>query len=327
MVVRGLLDHLDDHGLHDTFPAFIGSRNVRWLAGSADAGAIADRLSGIDALSPVALHRHASVQAHASSFLFGFGSSSKKVETDPDAAKIAEVNSKARNDFGILSKYRGAAPQARKSLEEALKGRLEVMKPLCHEYMYHRSELLGLAGTQCQAAQGRINSADLDDSSGPHGCLADTQVGQEPVGTPLVLTETRCTHGNRKLLCYERMEELARGDPAPGESPTTLVHKRKVAQEHPAGERSDHAHKTAPPPPAEGATPPPSGDGPGGDAAAQGNPEPPDEAGEERPASMDEEFRLWCHPAFRLDVLPISEDLSRGVLAPKEGDEEPVAAA
>lgn len=326
MMVRGLLDQVDDHWLQDSFPSFVGSHNVRWQARGADIGGVADRLFNTGAFSLAALHRHESVKARASSFIFGFtGGSSSHEETDHDAEKISHVNTQAQTDLHNIQNSRNAAPKARKALEQALKHRLEVMKPLCHEYMYHRAELLGLGGTQCQAAQGRINGMDLDDSHGPRGCLADTEVGKEPVGTPLVLSETRCTHGNRKLLCYERMEELARGDPAPGESPTILKHKRKEAEEHPAGER-DHAHKKEGPPPEEGATPPPSADG-ATEASTKGNPEPPDETGEEKPASMDEEFRLWCHPAFRLDVLPISEDLARGVIAPKEGDDQPIAAA
>merc|ERR1711918_68975 len=106
--------------------------------------------------------------------------------------------------------------------------------------MKHRAQLMGLAGSQCLAAQGRVTAEDLTVVQGPRGCVAPDMsgsTGTEP-GTPVVLHEQRCEHGVQKLLCTERLNTLERGDPAPGEE-------MLQAQKHPKAEpgAEEHIHK------------------------------------------------------------------------------------
>merc|ERR1711924_522585 len=91
-------------------------------------------------------------------------------------------------------------------------------------------------------------------------------------GTPVALQEMRCTHGQRELLCVERLNELARGDPAPGEA-------MLKAQRHPKPEpgQEEHIHRHVQEnKEGEGAAPSAAGEGGGTEASEKGEPEPED---------------------------------------------------
>jgi hypothetical protein len=249
------------------------------------------------------------------SFLFGMGSKEETKEDtasaeDVDVKKINEVNKRSVAEFNAIKKWTSTSHDSRTKMDAAMNARIAQLRPLCHEYMRHLAELKGLAGSQCQAAQGRVNGADLDESNGPFGCLASDEAGSESNGTPVVLNGTRCTKGVRRLLCTERLAELLRGDPPPGEQ---FLKKRHHAQLEPGAE--EHIHKHSHPDVKEGTAPPPSGtEGPTSANSELGLPEEPEE--QSQSLSMDQEIRKWCAPGFRLMVSPISNDLSRGVLAP-----------
>lgn len=257
------------------------------------------------------------------SFLFGFGKTKSPEGSgheDPDVQKITEVNKHAMDKFKIITDYNAGVRKSREALDKVIGARYAAMRPLCQEYMRHRAELSGLAGAQCNAAQGRVNAEDLDETNAPFGCLQPDQSGSEELGTPLTLHQTRCGTGLRKLACSERLAELSRGDPAAGEE---MMQAQKHAEPEPGA--AEHVHKHASPE-EEGANPPATGtEGPDSDNGNAGLPEPVEE--QPKLPSMDEEFRQWCHPAFRLNAQPISENLSRAVLAPTAEDEAPVTAA
>merc|ERR1712179_482135 len=102
-----------------------------------------------------------------------------------------------------------------------------------------------------------------------------------------VLNGTRCTKGIRKLLCTERLEELLRGDPAPGEQ---FLPKRHHTELEPGAE--EHAHKHSSGNANPDATPPSSGtNGPNSENGEKGMPEEPEE--ELDAMSMDQEVRKW----------------------------------
>lgn len=274
------------------------------------------RYSSESLLENVAVNASTLKRHNRTSFLFGFGSGSKAPEMkDDDVAKMKAINDHAVEELNEIKKWSSNSRNARKKLDETINARLAAMKPLCQEYMRHMAELKGLAGAQCQAAQGRVNSADIDDSNAPWGCLSQEVSGGESEGTPVVLQPTRCSMGLRRLLCTERLDELLQGRPAPGEQ--FLPH-HKHAQLEPGA--AEHIHKHTRPEKREGEAVTTNGDGPNSESGDLGLPEEPEEQPEE--LSMDEEVRQWCHPAFRLDIKPISEDLSRGVMAPTAADVE-----
>jgi len=244
------------------------------------------------------------------SFLFGFGSKPKApVVQDADVEKMKHINDHGIEEFREIKKYTTGSVNARKELDSRINARLAVMKPLCQEYMRHTAELKGLAGAQCQAAQGRVNSADIDDTNAPWGCLSQEESGGEAEGTPVVLKGTRCSMGLRRLLCTARLDELEQGLAAPGEQ---FLPKHKNAKLEPGAE--EHIHRHIRPEKKEGDAVTTASEGPNSENGDLGLPDEPEE--ETETLSMDEEVRQWCHPAFRLQVKPISEDLSRGVMAP-----------
>jgi hypothetical protein len=272
-------------------------------------------------------------QDQTSFLFFGlFGDSTKKTKSstatvvsgEQDVAVSAEDKVKRANQHSI-AKYRTVrdefanATKLRKKLDKAMVKHVAAMKPLCKEYLRHRAEIMGLAGTQCLAAQGRVNAEDLQTFPGPTGCMKPNWSGSSEVtpGTPVTLQEIQCSHGQRQLLCSERIAELERGDPAPGEEMLT-------AQRRPKSEpgAAEHIHKHAQEDSGgENGTPHALGEDAGSDSAKQGMPEPEDQDRQENLPSMDAEFRQWCHPVFRLAVQPISEALSRATLAPEADDE------
>lgn len=101
-----------------------------------------------------------------------------------------------------------------------------------------------------------------------------------------------------------------------------MLEAQQHAKPEPGSEEHSHKHVQET---KEGETGAPnaSSDGPNSDAGEKGEPEPEEE--QPHQLSMDEEFRRWCHPTLRLNVHPISENLSRGVLAPSVEDEVAVA--
>jgi len=255
------------------------------------------------------------------SFIFGVGEGKEpeKKKPDPDVEKLKTLGKSAHDNLAKITKFNNTLIDSRKELDAAITARYAEMQPLCKAYMAHRSELSGLAGAQCAAAQGRVNSEDLMGGVGPWGCLAAHPAGTKELGTPVVLHETRCAPGTTHLLCSERIAELARGDPAPGEE---MIATKPLKTLEPG--MAEHAHKDHGES-QEGSGPPPTGSGgPGSENGDKGLPEP--EEPEPVQLSMDQEFRKWCHPNFRLKVMPISESLSRGVLEPSLDDAEPVGA-
>jgi len=212
--------------------------------------------------------------------------------------RIKSANQRALEGFKALKTHRAAAGPAREALDKAMAARLNAMRPLCKEFLFHRAEIAGLAHQQCRAAQGRVNAADIDDSTGPHGCAAPWPAGAQPPGTPLLLNEASCTHGSRELQCTVRLNSLKRGDPAPGELPHHLRARLPTAK----GKADNDAKTTATPSEA-------------GKSMGQVQSEP-------LGGSMDEEFRQWCHPTFRLHTKHIGKELARGVIT---GEEEELA--
>lgn len=270
-------------------------------------------------------HGHARSYSAKDQTSFLFGSGKDKSSGGADAAKVHEANKHSMDKFHEIKDHYDKVTTLRKDLDEVMAKHYAAMKPLCKEYMQHRAELSGLGGVQCQAAQGRVNAEDLETFEGPMGCLAPNASGSGDAlpGTPVTLQAARCTHGQRELLCAERLNELARGDPAPGEAMLLAQKHAKMAE--PGAEEHIHRHVQEDNE-GEGGPPSSSAEGGGTEAGEKGEPEPEDKDGENVMPSMDEEFRKWCHPVFRLAAQPISEDLSRAVLAPSEGDEVAQAA-
>jgi len=259
------------------------------------------------------------------SFLFGLGAKDpSKTVADSDTDKVEHANKQSIDMYNQVMKHHSSVDGSRKALDAAMAAHHRAMRPLCQEYLRHRSEIMGLAGAQCRAAQGRVNAEDLSTFPGPRGCLAPDTPGSliAAPGTPVVLKEKRCEHGMKQLLCTERINTLLRGDPAPGEE---MLQAQKHSAPEPGSE--EHIHKHVQDNEA-GETPPPNGasESANSENADKGLPEAEDVDKPPPTDSMDQEFRKWCHPSFRLNVQPISENLSRAVLAPSVEDEEPSAA-
>jgi hypothetical protein len=238
---------------------------------------------------------------------------------DGEMDRINKVNDQSTKSYKDINEALDKTVTTRKELDEKMMEHYKAMRPLCQEYMKHRAELLGLAGQQCIAAQGRLNGEDLLTFDGPRGCKMPERSGSlenEP-GTPLILHESQCQNGQKELLCTERLAQLERGDPAPGEDFLKPAEPEKLEP----GE-AEHRHEHLQEQNAGTALPNAKGEGPSGDHGMKGEPEEEDNDADNVGPSMDAEVRKWCHPAHRLNVPQISEDLSRGVLAPKADEGE-----
>merc|ERR1711908_187550 len=91
--------------------------------------------------------------------------------------RIEEVNKVAIDQIKVIKEGDAEAASLRQDLDSHMGSRYAAMRPLCLEYMKHRAQILGLAGAQCQAAQGRVNAEDLTVVKGPNGCLAPDASG------------------------------------------------------------------------------------------------------------------------------------------------------
>jgi len=137
-------------------------------------------------------------------------------ENEVAQRNISEENVKAAQAYARILKHQASIPQARAELDKAMSVDMSKVHDLCQKYMLERANLTGIAGVHCKAAQGRLNQSELTKgASNPTGCVND-DVDDAPEA-PEKLPDTRCSNGNRELLCSARLKELAEHEPAPGE--------------------------------------------------------------------------------------------------------------
>lgn len=136
----------------------------------------------------------------------------------PSSETIAKANKGSIRLFKKLQRVMTRTTLARQALDSKIAQTMAAMRPLCRDYLRQRAELRNVTSGLCVAAQGRVNAADLPaNGSGPPACLLTPPSGTTPEGTPVVLPAQPCSHAQRRLLCTERLRQLADGDPGPGD--------------------------------------------------------------------------------------------------------------